>query len=262
MKKSIFIYVSLLLISCNSPLHSNGEESSLSSSSSSEIDTSSILVSDNEDISMSSQSITSSKEVVTSSIEQESTKLSSSESVSYNEDGSAKLPIPTKEVSSWGQQETKYDFSSQFPEEFSYIYGHKILDNPSFYSKGGWKITFPNSSARMGFQTPLFNSDLKIEIRLYISEINNSNNKVDKDNPFITIYGFDMNGELIRTSKIENVSNFYNYQNSSSPLNFYFNGEGISYLELRFTSAPYKNSQCYNFGINSIGFKTFPYPLN
>ena len=260
MKKNIFLLIALLLISCNSPLHSSEAVSFLSSSSfETNVSTSD---SDNENVYTSSQIILSSKEEGTSNVFQESTNSVTSDSIIYNEDGSAKLPIPTKEVSSWGQQETKYDFSYQFPEEFSYIYGHKILDNPSFYSKGGWKITFPNSSARMGFQTPLFNTDLKIEIRLYISEINNSNNKVDKDNPFITIYGFDMYGKLIRTSKIENVANFYNYQNSSSPLNFYFNGEGISYMELRFTSAPYKNSQCYNFGINSIGFKTFPYPLN
>ncbi len=191
-----------------------------------------------------------------------SVKMSGDSSkTSYNPDGSKTLPKPSHIVSTWGQQETIYDFKESFPEEFSYIYGHQILDNPKFYSEGGWKITVPNSSARMGFQTPIFNTDLKIEIRLYIAGIYNSNNKVDDKTPFITLYGFDENGKLIRTLEVENLKNFYNYKNSKTPLNIYFNGENISYMELRFTSSPYKSSQCYNFGINQIGFKTFPYPL-
>lgn len=39
-------------------------------------------------------------------------------------------------------------------------------------------------------------------------------------------------------------------------------GEDVTYLEIRFTAPPYKTSQCYNFGIKQIGFKSFSYKYN
>ncbi len=247
MKKKLII-LGLLLISCSNNNQTNNSKDSY----------------------MSSSNVTS-KESILSSIDESSSSFISNvsssstneiSSLEHNEDGSAKLTPPKTRIDSFSSKETIFDFTNSFPDGFSYIYGNKILNNPTFYSNGGWKITVPNSLARIGFQTPLFNSDLKIELRFYIGDINNSNNKVDKDNPFITIYGFKEDGTLVRTKKIENQSNFHNYENSKTPLNFYLNGENIDYLEVRFTSAPYKSSQCYNFGIKQIGFKTFPYPID
>ncbi len=257
MKKLVFLSLLVLMGCSQTPsIKSYSKDSNLVSSYESECNS---ISSENESTLSSSKNVSSSKEsnnVSSSKISTDSSKTS------YNPDGSKALPKPSVSVSTWGQEETIYDFKESFPEEFSYIYGHQILKNPKFYSEGGWKITVPNSSARMGFQTPIFNTDLKIEIRLYIAGIYNSNNKVDEKTPFITIYGFDESGKLIRTKEVENLTNFYNYKNSKNPLQIYFNGENVSYMELRFTSAPYKSSQCYNFGINQIGFKTFPYPIN
>lgn len=261
--KKIVLCLTLLLVGC-------ANVTSIDSTSFLDAESQSIVSSSNVDTSLSSGNIdysssntksdVSSKSSHTSSKDEESSSYNTSEH--YNPDGSKTQPIPQCEVSDWGQTEKTYDFVDSFPEEFSYIYGHQILKNPTFYAnEGGWKITIPNSSARMGFQTPRFNTDLKIEMRLYIGSINNSNNKIDEDNPFMLIYGFDAKGNLIRTIEIENQTNFYNYKNSSNPLNFYINGENLSYLEVRFTAAPYKGSQCYNFGIKKIGFKTFPYAI-
>lgn len=180
----------------------------------------------------------------------------------YNPDGSKHQEPPTNNPKlEWSSEESLYDFSSSFPEGFKYIYGHQILKNPAFYSNGGWKITVPNGSARMGFQTPLFESDLKIEIRFYFSEINNNNNKVDEDNPWMTIYGFNEKGIITQTLTVETPSKFSSLENNKTPYNIYMSGENVSYLEVRFTACPYKGTQCYNFGIKSIGFKTFPYSL-
>lgn len=260
MKKLLFLCL-LVLMGCsqktsNTSLEQESVSTSFESSLISEInsDIESSLTTNKSSISSSNTHETSSK--FTTSVTSDKAT-----SESYNPDGSKTLPIPSKSVSTWGQEETIYDFKESFPEEFSYIYGHQILKNPAFYSAGGWKITVPNSSARIGFQTPIFNTDLKIEIRLYIAGIYNSNNKVDEKTPFITIYGFNETGKLIRTLEVENLKNFYNYKDSKNPLQIYLNGEGLSYFELRFTAAPYKSSQCYNFGINQIGFKTFPYPI-
>ena len=276
MKRKYFIFAWLgLLISCaNGGMESNGSQGPNGNSSTlpsapltsdvgelppSSLETSNPILSVGQD-SSTHQPTPSIPSVETPSVEPE---LPSTEEPTYNPDGSQHLNPPTNlKKEPWSQTETIYDFSNEFPENFSYIYGHKILDNPNFYSEsagGGWKITVPNSSARMGVQTPMFETNLKLEIRLYIGGIFNNNNKVDEKTPFITIYGFSQTGDLVRTKEVDNMSNFYNYKNSKNPIQIYMNGEGISYLELRFTNAPYKSSQCYNFALLKMGFKTFPY---
>lgn len=272
-KKFIILTLSLLLISCssnkgnssnnisiNDSLINSDYQSSISSNTESSLENSSVNESENSSYedSSSSSSSNSSSEVISEDV---SSDINSEE---YNEDGSKKLNPPTYRLSEvWSSEETKYDFTSSFPEGFSYIYGHKILTNPNFYASiPSWKVPFPNSSARGGFQTPLFTSDKKIEIRFYIGEIANSSKKVDEKNPFLKIYGFNQEGKLIRSYDFSSPSNFYSYRNSKNPLRYYINGENIDYLEFRFLSQPYKSSQCYNFGIKEIGFKMFPYALD
>ncbi len=267
MKSKILIAISLLLFGCSSSSSSSiinsSEISSLNDTSSNNVvNTYSSDSSFNElDSNLNTNSFKeSSSDVKSSSFNSSSSNLTSS---SFKEEklDEHDFPLPNYEVN-FSSEETIFDFQDTFPQEFKYIYGYKVLNNPSFYASGGWKISYPNSKATLGFQTPFFNSDLKLEIRFYLGDINNSNNKVDKDSPFLTIYGFNKEGKLIRTVEIANQTNFYNYQNNVNPMNFYINGENISYLEVRFTSPPYKSSQCYNFAIKKIGFKIFPYPLN
>ena len=100
---------------------------------------------------------------------------------------------------------------------------------------------------------------MKLEIRLYFTGIFNNNDKVDKDNPWITVYGFNNERKIVQTKYVECPNNFYSLKNNSSPFHFYMSGENVTYLEIRFTAPPYKSSQCYNFGIKQIGFKAFPY---
>lgn len=221
----------------------------------------------NEELSNSSYSLKTSSSITKidsmdsnlSSNQDENSSLSDEEI--YNSDGTKHFPPPNKnQVEKWSQTETIYDFSFSFPIGFSYFYGNNILNNPSFYAKGGWKITIPNSMARMGFQTPFFEPNLKLEIRFYLSEINNSNNKVIDNVPWIRVYGFSKEGIIVQSKEVNCPSNFKNYENAM--VHFYMSGENVSYLEVRFISAPYKGSQCYNFGIKAIGFKTFPYAYN
>lgn len=145
------------------------------------------------------------------------------------------LPLPTTKLEEvWNEKETLYDFQS----------------------------SFLNTGARLGLQTPFFVSNLKLEIRLYFTGIFNNNDKVDEDHPWITVYGFNNDRKIVQTKYVECPKNFYNLQNNSQPFNFYMSGEDVTYLEIRFTAPPYKTSQCYNFGIKQIGFKSFPYKYN
>ena len=270
MKKSILFLLPLLLLSScqNVDTISSSSIDNETTSSSSKNDE---PISSNSNVSPStSTTITPSTMVVTPSTNtitpftpnQTSSSSSLEDEITYNPDGSQHLPVPQEYVKeTWGTQEVKYSFLESFPEGFQYIYGHKILNNPKFYQDNtkGWSISVPNSLARMGVQTPLFDSNLKIEIRLYLTSINPSNNKVDQDQPWVRVYGFNKEGTLTQIKEVECPSNFYNYKNSSNPINFYMSGEDVDYLEIRFTAPPYKGSQCYNFGIKEIGFKTFPY---
>ncbi len=275
--RKYLLLIGLLLCSCTSNPSINSSTNSESSFSSLEdVKSDEIFVSTSDEINSTEPSTIINSSSDYSSYDEPSSSISFNSSIisngntdssamkeEYNPDGSKHQDPPTNDPKlAWSQEETLYDFSSSFPEGFKYIYGHQILNNPSFYSKGGWKITVPNGSARMGFQTPLFESDLKIEIRFYFSEINNNNNKVDEDNPWITIYGFDEQGKITQTKTEETPSKFSNYENNKTPFNIYISGENVSYLEVRFTACPYKGSQCYNYGIKAIGFKTFPYPLS
>lgn len=271
MKKSILFLLPLLLLSScqNVDTISSSSIDNETTSSSSKNDE---PISSNSNVSPStSTTITPSTIVVTPSTntitpftpnQTSSSSSSEDDEITYNPDGSQHLPVPQEHVEeTWGTQEVKYSFLESFPGGFQYIYGHKILNQPNFYQDDtkGWKVTIPNSLAQMGVQTPLFESNLKIEIRLYLTGIYNSSNKVDQDQPWVRVYGFNKEGTLTQIKEVECPSNFYNYKNSSNPINFYMSGEDVDYLEIRFTAPPYKGSQCYNFGIKEIGFKTFPY---
>lgn len=274
MKINIIFLLPLLLLSSCQNVDATITSSSLNdlttiSSSKNDESNSSVIPSSNTTITpttstvVSSTIVTPATSTITPSTPNQTSSSSSSEGeITYNPDGSQHLPVPQEYVKeTWGTQEVKYSFLESFPDGFQYIYGHKILNQPNFYqdTTKGWKVSIPNSLARMGVQTPLFESDLKIEIRLYLAGIYNSSNKVDQDQPWLRVYGFNKEGILTQIKEVECPSNFYNYKNSSNPINFYMSGENVDYLEIRFIAPPYKGSQCYNFGIKEIGFKTFPY---
>ena len=176
----------------------------------------------------------------------------------YNPDGTVKLPIPNYSINStWGQNGKFYEIDNLFPEGFSCIWGKQIIDEPVCYASGSWKITYPNTGTRMGFQSPLFEEDLKLEIWFSVSEIHGNTDKLDEDNPWIRIYGYSSEGKLIRTKDIESPNKF-----TERRYNYAFNGEGVNYFEIRFLSQPHEGTKCYNFGISEIGVKSFPYAYN
>ncbi len=242
-------YISELNSSISSNLHlsSSEEIGSLSISSSS--------------ISSSLDSKNSSSSKVSSAISSKpnsSSSLSSNKVETYNPDGTVKLPLPTYSINStWGQNGKFYEIDNSFPEGFSCIWGKQIIDEPVCYASGSWKITYPNTGTRMGFQSPLFEEDLKLEIWFTVSEIHGNTDKLDEDNPWIRIYGYSSDGKLIRTKDIESPSNF-----TEREYHYAFNGEGVNYFEIRFLSQPHKGTKCYNFGISEIGVKSFPYAYN
>jgi len=274
-KKLLIALICLGLVSCNQNVSRSSSSSgvvisssSLVSSSNSEVITSSSkfesLSSLIKDSDSSSTSITSS---VSSSLNKESSSTKESSVVSsiisnkvetYNPDGTVKLPVPKKSLNStWGQNGKFFDINNSFPDEFSCIYGKQIIDTPPYYATGNWKITYPNSGTRMGFQSPLFEEDLKLEVWFTVDEIHGNSDKLDQTNPWIRIYGFSKDGTLLTTKEIESPSSF-----TEREYHYAFNGEGVNYFELRFMSQPHKGTKCYNFGISQIGVKSFPYPYN
>lgn len=263
-KKIALLSVLLIgIVGCNQVGSSSAPNSSSSSNASSNVlsFSSSAISSSSSVVSHSSSSIissNSSSSSIVSSSSKASTTSSTSKVETYNPDGTVKLPIPTTSINStWGQSGKFYDISNEFPEGFSCIYGKQIIDTPPFYANGNWKITYPNTGTRMGFQSPMFEEDLKLEVWFTVDEIHRNSDTRDKTNPWIRIYGFSKNGTLIRTKDIESPSNF-----TEREYHYAFNGEGINYFELRFMSQPYEGSKCYNFGISNIGVKSFPYPYS
>ena len=245
LKKYLFLSTILIICACSTNLISSSNSTSKISDN---ISSEEIVSSSNNSIinSVSTSSSSSIKNSTSTSSSSSSMITSKTDEDKYNPDGSKLLPLPTSSLDEvWNENETLYDFQSSFPNGFNYIHGHQIVKTPKFYDNDekGWKITFPNTGARLGLQTPFFVS----------------NDKVDENHPWITVYGFNNERKIVQTKYVECPNNFYSLKNNSSPFHFYMSGEGVTYLEIRFTAPPYKSSQCYNFGIKQIGFKAFPY---
>lgn len=241
--------------SSNSAISSYNSISSISS-----VEVTSTNISSNfSSFSSYSNSSSSSIKVSTSSSYKPQVSSSTNNKVeTYNPDGTVKLPIPNYSINStWGQNGKFYEIDNLFPEGFSCIWGKQIIDEPVCYASGSWKITYPNTGTRMGFQSPLFEEDLKLEIWFSVSEIHGNTDKLDEDNPWIRIYGYSSEGKLIRTKDIESPNKF-----TERRYNYAFNGEGVNYFEIRFLSQPHEGTKCYNFGISEIGVKSFPYAYN
>ena len=82
-------------------------------------------------------------------------------------------------------------------------------------------------------------------------------NKINKNNPVMTIKGYDDNGKEVASKDIENIT----YNSKGTTLKGYLNGENISYLQVMVLQLPYKSSQTYNFGISELSLIAWPYAL-
>ena len=120
------------------------------------------------------------------------------------------------------------------------------------------KMGGPDDPCR-GIQTAMFESNLKLEIRVNIGQMNNNSkgNNVDKDLPVMVIYAFDENGKYLRKAEVEEITK----NNENGTIKRYIDGTDVAYLEIRSLQCAYKSSQGYNYAILGLDLIAWPYPL-
>ena len=243
--------------------------------------------SSNQESSSSNSSSDSSSSKASSESSKESSSISSASSSEYknesssefnacldkpggkNEDGSDKLPIPCNKnnkvvIGNDNASMTSFSFYNSLPDNFRAIYGNNIHNSKNiFYSEtagGGYEVKMggPNDPCR-GIQTAMFETNLKLEIRVNIGGIfnNSKGNDVDKDLPVMVIYGFDEDGNYLRKVEIEKITK----DNENGTIRKYMDGSDVAYLELRSIQCAYKSSQGYNYALLGLDLIAWPYSM-
>ena len=166
----------------------------------------------------------------------------------------------SQDTSSWSNN----DLKEYLPTNFRYIYKNACDDgvvnhkaSAKFYSSnndapGGLKI----DNTGVGFQSQLFqHTGEKLEIRIGISQVNNSSDKYEKGKDSFHIYFFNKNGEYLDKYKVEAET----ITTKTDEIKFYWdnNAKEVAYFEFRCNAMPYKGSQCYNVGISYCNFKSW-----
>jgi len=269
MKKIIILLLILLITGC-----SRRQSSSTTSITSTTISNS------------STQSITSATSSSKTSTQSSSSKTSTT---SYEDDeymkgrpllpnGYAQIDAPTNSpvtlvTSTSSEDWYNVDWTTNRPDDWRYIYknavdngptGHKC--SPGFYSynesdpdkyPGGLKFTNPF----IGFQSMKFtHTGEKLEIRIYITQVNNATDKVDEKNPTGYLYFFKSSGELMSnlTYTIEQGS----ITTKTEYLKCYITGNNIkdvTHFQFWTQAKPFKGEQCYNFGVGQVGIHSWTY---
>lgn len=244
-------------IDSNNSISSSSNISITSNSlSTSEKDSSSSFssISESSELSLSSNISSTTISEVTSSIHSSTinSSIENNNSIPKNKNNKIVLGHDNKTM-------TSFSFIDTLPDYFRFIYGYKYLDKADRYANGEVKIS-SSTNAKQGIQTAMFESVLKLEIRLEVGQINNcsAGNKIDKDLPVVTIDGFDEDGTLIRSVYINEI----NKKHENTSIKTYMDGTNISYLDIRFTQLPYKGSQAYNIGLRGLSLIAWPYPLD
>lgn len=277
MKKSFILFVaaSLLFVSsCGAKKSISGNSSfssylsSISSSTSGENSSYTInsnIVTSNEETSSSSSlsSIISSETITSSSIDVVSSTSLNSPSGTNPDGGGQRLPLPTNiddkyEIGQDNKTMTTFAFeNSSLPKYFRYIYGNNFVKG-NYYADGSAKFS-SSTAAKQGFQTGYFIGNKKLEIRIHVGNLYNSNdgNKIDKNSPVMSIYGFSEDGTLLQQVYINEI----NKDNENKYIRTYMAGNDVAYLEFRFMQLPYKGSQAYNISLKGISLIAWPYEL-
>lgn len=169
-----------------------------------------------------------------------------------------------------------YEMNDDFPsDDWTFIYGnsnskgpsgHK--SNPSFYSynpdkpndyPGGLKF----DQKYKGFQTPAFHHiGEKLEVRLTISQVNNSSAKAETGKDTGYIYCYDQHGFFIPQLTVVIEEGSITTQKAGQEMKYYITGDfvqNVSYFEFRLNAQAYKGSQSYNFGISKFAVKSWTY---
>ncbi|MDD6250019.1 MAG: hypothetical protein PUA88_03100 [Bacillales bacterium] len=277
MKKSFILFVaaSLLFVSsCGAKKSISGNSSfssylsSISSSTSGENSSYTInsnIVTSNEETSSSSSlsSIISSETITSSSIDVVSSTSLNTPSGTNPDGGGQRLPLPTNiddkyEIGQDNKTMTTFAFeNSSLPKYFRYIYGNNFVKG-NYYADGSAKFS-SSTAAKQGFQTGYFIGNKKLEIRIHVGNLYNSNdgNKIDKNSPVMSIYGFSEDGTLLQQVYIKEI----NKNNENNYIRTYMAGNDVAYLEFRFMQLPYKGSQAYNISLKGISLIAWPYEL-
>lgn len=277
MKKSFILFVaaSLLFVSsCGAKKSISGNSSfssylsSISSSTSGETSSYTVnsnIVTSNEESNSSSlvTSFTSSEAITSSSIDVVSSTSLNSPSGTNPDGGGQRLPLPTNiddkyEIGQDNKTMTTFAFeNSSLPKYFRYIYGNNFVKG-NYYADGSAKFS-SSTAAKQGFQTGYFIGNKKLEIRIHVGNLYNSNdgNKIDKDLPVMSIYGFSEDGTLLKKVYINEI----NKNNENKYIRTYMAGNDVAYLEFRFMQLPYKGSQAYNISLKGISLIAWPYEL-
>lgn len=277
MKKSFILFVaaSLLFVSsCGAKKSISGNSSfssylsSISSSTSGETSSYTVnsnIVTSNEETSSSSSlsSIISSETITSSSIDVVSSTSLNTPSGTNPDGGGQRLPLPTNiddkyEIGQDNKTMTTFAFeNSSLPKYFRYIYGNNFVKG-NYYADGSAKFS-SSTAAKQGFQTGYFIGNKKLEIRIHVGNLYNSNdgNKIDKNSPVMSIYGFSEDGTLLQQVYIKEI----NKNNENNYIRTYMAGNDVAYLEFRFMQLPYKGSQAYNISLKGISLIAWPYEL-
>lgn len=151
-----------------------------------------------------------------------------------------------------------YDFSTTLPPHWSFIMGNnKKTTSSDFYAVSSNGGGFKFSKTTYGLQSPLLNSWLKTEVRLEVNQVHNNSQNVNqhKGKPIFHIYSYDKNGYYLGMDTYDQQNSFQ----SPKTIKFYLTNPDMAYFEIRLNAHPYKGSQCYNFGVNQISLKGWPY---
>ena len=277
MKKSFILFVaaSLLFVSsCGAKKGISGNSSfssylsSISSSTSGEVSSNTInsnIVTSSEESNSSSlvTSFSSSEAITSSSIDVVSSTSINTPSGTNPDGGGQRLPLPTNiddkyEIGQDNKTMTTFAFeNSSLPKYFRYIYGNNFVKG-NYYADGSAKFS-SSTAAKQGFQTGYFIGNKKLEIRIHVGNLYNSNdgNKIDKDLPVMSIYGFSEDGTLLQQVYINEI----NKDSENKYIRTYIAGNDVAYLEFRFMQLPYKGSQAYNISLKGISLIAWPYEL-
>ena len=277
MKKSFILFVAAALLfvsSCGAKKSISGNSSfssylsSISSSTSGETSSYTVnsnIVTSNEETSSSSSlsSIISSETITSSSIDVVSSTSLNTPSGTNPDGGGQRLPLPTNiddkyEIGQDNKTMTTFAFENySLPKYFRYIYGNNFVKG-NYYADGSAKFS-SSTAAKQGFQTGYFIGNKKLEIRIHVGNLYNSNdgNKIDKNSPVMSIYGFSEDGTLLQQVYINEI----NKDNENKYIRTYMAGNDVAYLEFRFMQLPYKGSQAYNISLKGISLIAWPYEL-
>lgn len=264
LKNLSLLIASFLLVSCGTLPTSSTIQTSSSTSTTSSIETSSQETSS--ETTITSTSTTTTTQTSTSADTSAGNTTSESTQTTTTQTPTDLIPsrnefLPIGNTSVSGPKNSlrddiaewrHYDLKSTLPDYFSYIQGNnKVNHCGDFYSteNGGFKF----SKLFYGIQTPLITSFKKVEVSLYISEVNGNTKKADKDAPVLHIYSYDKDGYYLGMETIDQGR--ITMQSVNTKIKFYIRNVNMAYFELRLNAYPYKSSQCYNFGINKISIK-------